>query len=245
MAQTIATAVAAIAAQQTRLQAIRALSAEGIELLAMESDASHAMNALEKLRPDLLIADMELPMLDGVQLAQRIFTRFRLPVRPAAILLRYPEFDIACEAELRVSGVLLLEKPLEMSAFHESIEKLSSDFPRFAPVLVRRADELLDALGVPQHRGRDCLRLAMLMCAADERCRYDLGGRLYPRLGCALGLDAAQVERAIRHVIDRAWQSDKFDNQYRIFADTIDAGRGQPTCGEMISRLADILRSEG
>ena len=44
----------------------------------------------------------------------------------------------------------------------------------------------------------------------------------------------------MRHAIDLAWRSDQVDNQYRIFADTIDARRGQPTCGEMISRLADI-----
>ena len=49
----------------------------------------------------------------------------------------------------------------------------------------------------------------------------------------------------MRHAIDLAWQSNQFENQYRIFADTVDAGRGQPTCGEMISRLADILRLEG
>ena len=69
--------------------------------------------------------------------------------------------------------------------------------------------------------------------------------QLYPRIGEAFGMNTRQVERAMRHVIGLAWQSDKFDNQYRIFADTVDAGRGQPTCSEMISRLADILRLEG
>ena len=68
---------------------------------------------------------------------------------------------------------------------------------------------------------------------------------LYPGVAKRFDTSASKVERAMRHAIGLAWQSDKFDNQYQIFADTVDAGRGQPTCGEMISRLADILRLEG
>lgn len=211
----------------------------------MVADAQDALSALEGLRPDLLIADAELPMLNGARLAEHIFREFSLPVRPAMLLLRYPEFPVANESDLTASGILFLEKPIAIPALHAALERLRSNLPRFSQFHIHRADELLDALGVPPHRGRDCLRLAILLCAADERCRYDLGGRLYPQLAAAFHLDAAQAERAMRHVIGLAWQSDKFDNQYRIFADTIDAGRGQPTCGEMISRLADILRLEG
>ena len=117
--------------------------------------------------------------------------------------------------------------------------------PRFSPEEAAQADALLDDLGVPAHRGRSCLRTAVLLCAADERLQHSLGRRLYPLTGEICGMSAAQAERAMRHAIDLAWQSDQFDNQYRIFADTVDAGRGQPTCGEMICRLADILRLEG
>jgi hypothetical protein len=60
-----------------------------------------------------------------------------------------------------------------------------------------------------------------------------------------LGIDANAVERAMRSAISAAWRSNQFENQYRIFADTVDAGRGQPSCGEMIACLADILRLEG
>ena len=87
--------------------------------------------------------------------------------------------------------------------------------------------------------------LAILLCAADVRAVHSLTAWVYPAAGACCGLTAQQAERAMRHAISLAWRSDQVDNQYRIFADTIDAGRGQPTCGEMISRLADILRLEG
>ena len=245
MPRSIQTAVAAIAAQQVRTDVVRALSAAGIGLLSMESDAHSALRALGLYRPDLFIADHELPVMNGAALLMRICGRFELPVRPAAMLLRYPEFPVAGEKLLLESGVAFVEKPLDASAFRAAVHSASMFPNRFSRVEIQRADMLLDALGVPEHRGRICLCTAILLCAADERNRFDLGGRLYPQVGEICGLDAGQAERAMRHAIGLAWQSDKFENQYRIFADTVDAGRGQPTCGEMISRLADILRSEG
>jgi len=245
MPRSIQTAVVAAAAQQARTDLVRMLSAEGIALLAMEADAHSAIRALGFYRPDLFIADMELPVMNGGALLMRICSRFELPVRPAAMLLRYPEFPVADEAALLESGVALVEKPVNASAFRAALHGLRCAPIRFSGTETRRADMLLDALGVPEHRGKSCLRAAILLCAADERNRFDLGGRLYPQIGEICALDAGQAERAMRHAIDLAWKSDKFENQYRIFADTVDAGRGQPTCGEMISRLADILRSEG
>lgn len=122
---------------------------------------------------------------------------------------------------------------------------MRNERPIFPEGQQRRVDQLLDELGVPTHAGRNCLRTAALLCASDERYLYKLSASLYPRTGELCGMNASQVERAMRHAIDLAWQSDKMDNQYRIFADTVDAGRGQPACSEMISRLADILRLEG
>lgn len=211
----------------------------------MEADAQGTLRALEDLRPDLLIADMQLPGMEGSALAKRILGSFSLPVRPAVILLRYPEFPVADEEILASAGITILEKPLQAKSFSAVIEEIRRSEPVFSGMEHRRADVLLNALGVPEHRGRDCLHTAILLCASDERFRRNLGRDLYPCVGRICSLDAAQAERAMRHAINLAWQSDKFDNQYRIFADTVDAGRGQPTCSEMISRLADILRLEG
>lgn len=245
MARSIRTAVAAIAAEHARRQAISALSSAGIELLAMERNARDALRSLADHRPDLLLADMELPEMEGSRLVLKTLSGYNLPVRPAAVLMYYPEFPLPDDQALASYGVALVEKPVTAAGFKIAIRTLESENPVFSPAEKQRADALLNTLGVPAHRGRECLRAALLICAADERCRHDLGGRLYPRVGEICSLSATQVERSIRHAIDLAWRSDKFDNQYRIFADTVDAGRGQPTCGEMISRLADILRLEG
>ena len=241
----IRTAVAAAAAENVRRALPRLLAHSGIELLSMSPDAASAFHAVRTHRPDLLIADLELPQMDGAALALHILHDRSLPVRPATIVLRYPEFPVPNAPALESSGILLLDKPLASPAFCASIDLMRSRAPVFHPTDELRTDSLLDELGVPAHPGRDCLKLAVLLCASDERLLHRLTPLLYPEIGRLLSRSAEQIERSLRHVINLAWQSDKFENQYRIFADTVDARRGQPTCGEMISRLADILRLEG
>lgn len=239
------TAVAAIAADWVRRQAILALADAQIDLLYIADDALQAWRALNDQRPDLLLADMELPYMEGASLVMRALKSFALPVRPKAMLLRYPEFPIAMENDLRALGCAFVCKPIDLHAFHAELDALCAAPPQFHPETRRRIDSILDELGVPKHAGRNCLRDAALICASDERAQHRFSRILYPQIGAQYAMDASQVERAIGHAINLAWQSDKFDNQNRIFSDAVDAGRGQPTCREMILRLADILRSEG
>ena len=67
---------------------------------------------------------------------------------------------------------------------------------------------------------------------------------LYPMVGRRFGVSARKVERSMRYAIELAWKYGQIEEQYRIFRGTIDAQRGKPTCGEMISQLADMLRME-
>ena len=244
MARRIRTALAAIAVKSVQLQTIRALADTGIELLSMETSAGDAMRGLRHHQPDLLIADMELPMSEGSALALRAVQAREFP-RPAAILLHHARFLLPQRDQLEAVNVRILDKPLCSASLSRAIAEIEAAPPLFLPEERAHADRLLDELGVPEHLGRQCLKTAILLCTADARMQHSLLGKLYPAVGELCGVSAAQAERAMRHVIDLAWRSNQFENQYRIFADTVDAKRGQPTCGEMISRLSDILRLEG
>lgn len=241
MQRKIRTAVIAAAADQVCRDALYALSCANIELLGLARSGDEVLPLLEQLRPDLLVMDAELPVTDGCTLAGRILNSFCLPVRPAVALLRFREFMLTGDA----AAAVLLDKPLQPDAFIRAEDMLNASRSCFTPAQLECADLLLDALGVPDHIGRNCLKQAALLCAADESRLRCLGKRVYPALGEMYSISASQAERAIRHAIERAWQSNQFENQYRIFADTVDAARGQPTASEMISRLADILRLEG
>lgn len=243
MLMEIRTAVIAAASPGVRSSLVRALSAAGMELLGAAQNGLDALHLLEKLQPDLLAADENLPVMDGCTLARRVLGRFELPVRPAVLLLHDSRFPLPDTQAL--CGAVLLEKPLREEAVPAALVRLRQTAAVFAPHHLRRIEDLLVSLGVPNHPGRECLKYAALICASDVRCLHNLASRVYPLVGEMCACTADQAQRAMRHVIESAWQSDQFDNQYRIFADTVDARRGQPTLREMIFRLADILRLEG
>lgn len=242
--RSIRTAVAAVS-QASRAHIARCLADADIALDCMCNDGPSALRALVQFRPELLVTDAFLPGMDGQTLAKHALYGFRMPVRPAVIILHDSHYPLP-ESELLYSrGALILKKNASPADFTDAVTHLRSTELHFTSSELQTAETLLDALGVPEHIGRECLRTAALLCAADQRLEHKLSVQLYPKVGEACGISPRQAERAMRHAIDLAWKSDKFDNQYRIFADTVDAGRGQPTCGEMILRLADILRSEG
>lgn len=227
------------------MQITRRLADAGISLDCMCEDGSSAFRALADFRSDLLVTDAFLPGLDGQALAKRILCSLSLPVRPAILILHDAHYPLPDGDLLERCGAVVLSRFASPEDFISAVNRLREKEICFPDQEIQRMDILLDALGVPVHPGRECLKQAALLCAADQRFRHRMGALLYPKIGEACAMNARQVERAMRHVIGLAWQSDKFDNQYRIFADTVDAARGQPTCSEMISRLADILRLEG
>lgn len=200
----------------------------------------NGLAALEQIRlkpTDVLVADMVLPVLDGVSLMKRV-RMMSLEVQPALVLAAFP--GMCPEA-----GDAMLEKPVREEALLDALERLDP-LVRPAPEEIRlRANEIFESLGMPEHCGRDYLVRAVGIVWLDRRKLRCLTTHLYPAVGSAFGKDRRHVERAMRHAIDEAWKSGEMDNQYRIFGDTIDAKRGSPTCGEMIARIADILRWEG
>ena len=245
MHRPIRTAVAASASREI-LHAIALLLAEsGIELLSAAHTGAEAIECLKTCRTDLLIADTPLPAIDGAALIERVLGTFCLPHRPRAILLAH--FPLAAHYREKVQslGAVLLEKPLNQRAFSDAIASLEFAPPVFPESESVFMEKLLTELGFPDHAGRILLKYSAMIHAHGDTLPGNTFSGAVSMAAELCGVNCAQAERAIRYAIAKAWQSDQFENQYRIFSDAVDAGRGQPTLSEMISRLADILRLEG
>ena len=210
------------------------------------SEIQEAGNGAEALRlvrdnlPDLLVAAAVMPVMDGVSLAEKIL---RLP------LAVYPAILLTAPSGMNVRGVPagceVLTKPADAQLLREAVFRTRPETRRVPDEIRRRAEALLSETGVPEHCGRGYLLRAIEMAWCDSGLLRSLTGRLYPAVAEAFGTEKRHVERAMRHVIDVAWRSGEIEAQYRIFGDTVDAKRGNPTCGEMIAQIADILRWEG
>ena len=220
------------------------LDAAGYALAARAASGAEALALFEKVQPELAVCDAILPGMDGVALVRRA-RQLKLNVQPAMLLLKPKGLRLPGEAGLAALGALAVETPATADALAGAVDRAAALEIPLPADKAARLEALLDALGIPAHPGRVCLKRAIALAWADRRRLDSLKGRLYPAVALKTGLEVAQAERAIRHVIDRAFRTGEIERQHQIFGDTIDARRGKPTSGEMIAQLADILRWEG
>ena len=204
---------------------------------------SDPVTALEVCRSgavELAVAEAVLPYTDGYGLAARLRSLDAV-VRPGVVV-------IAPAGMLRgsdIGGCVTLRTPFDEAALREAAMDVRLENRTPAPAFTEKAYGLLDSLGIPVHCGRDYLVHAVFTVCEDRRFLGSLTGRLYPAVAARFGVSAQAVERAMRRVIEAAWNRGSIDTQYELFKDTIDAAKGKPTCGGMIAQLSEILRMEG
>ena len=101
--------------------------AHGFEFCGEAPDGELALPLLQTVQPDVLITDIKMPFMDGLQLSQIV--RDRLPATKIVILSGHDEFEYAQKAiNLGVSEYLL--KPVSVHDLHNVLEKLASELNR-------------------------------------------------------------------------------------------------------------------
>ena len=238
------TAVIAAITDASARQRSRLLAAEGYSVARCLSDGRGIGPAVRALLPDLLVLDDTLPGLDGLSAAEDLCAQ-GLPVRPGIIVVRRFAAETERVRALRAEGCAFANAPLDAAALRQCLAEVAPEARRTPARITERLTALLDRLGLPERPGRRFLERAILLAWQDARLAQRLTRELYPLAGGPWDADAKKVERDMRRAIDYAWKYGKIEEQYAIFGGTIDAQRGKPTCGEMIARLADILRLEG
>ena len=97
--------------------------ASGFEFCGEAPDGEAALPLLQSSQPDVLITDIKMPFMDGLQLCQIV--RERMPWVKIIILSGHDEFEYAQKAiELGVTDYLL--KPVSVQDLHHVLQKLAS-----------------------------------------------------------------------------------------------------------------------
>jgi two-component system response regulator YesN len=91
----------------------------GFEFCGEASDGELALPLLQTIKPDVLITDIRMPFMDGLQLSQIV--RDRMPTTKIIILSGHDEFEYAQKAiKLGVSEYLL--KPFSVHDLHNVLQ---------------------------------------------------------------------------------------------------------------------------
>jgi len=97
--------------------------ANGFEFYGEASDGDMALPLLRAIKPDLLITDIKMPFMDGLQLSKIV--RERMPWVKIIILSGHDEFEYAQEAiKLGVNEYLL--KPITVNEMHKVLQKIAA-----------------------------------------------------------------------------------------------------------------------
>ena len=135
------------------LSALLAMEAD-IEVLGAAADGEAAWRDLQRLKPDVLVTDIEMPGLSGLELAQRI-QRHELPVKVVIVTTFARAGFLRRALDAGVSGYLLKDAPAEGLA--EALRKVRHGGRAIDPELAVEAWGEADPLN---ERERQVLRLA-------------------------------------------------------------------------------------
>ena len=80
----------------------------GIEIVGTASDGEEALGLIDELNPDIVMTDIKMPIMDGIELIKEIDRR-QIPVK-VVILSGFNEFEFAKQA-IKYNAVEYLLKP--------------------------------------------------------------------------------------------------------------------------------------
>lgn len=92
------------------------------EVVGTAKDGSEALKLIKLIEPDLVLSDIKMPNVDGIQLAEQLYRQY--PRIVTVFISSYNEFELAQKAiRFNVKGYLL--KPVMKNDFRELMSNLS------------------------------------------------------------------------------------------------------------------------
>ena len=124
-----------------RMDLAEMLGEEGYDVVGQAGDGQKAIELARELRPDLVILDVKMPVLDGIAAAETIAAE---RIAPVVILTAFSQRDLVARA--RDAGAMAyLVKPFQRSDLVPAIEMAVSRFTEIT-LLEREVSDLQESL---------------------------------------------------------------------------------------------------
>jgi NarL family two-component system response regulator LiaR len=171
---------------------------EGIEVAGEAADGREAVEEAERLRPDVVLMDLVMPRLDGLEAMREL--RTRVPQARVVVLTSFLE-DERLLPVLRAGAAGYLLKNVEPRELARSIRLAAAGEAMIDPAVAAR---LVDALG--EERPAEQAELT-----PREQEVLDLIGRGYAnkRIALELGIAEKTVKTHVSHVLAKLGVSDR------------------------------------
>jgi DNA-binding NarL/FixJ family response regulator len=171
-----------------------------IEVVGEAPDGQAAIDAARRLRPDVIVMDIRMPILDGVEATRRIVGDPALDAR-VLVLTTFDADEFVLEA-LRAGASGFLLKDVAPDDFAAAIRTIAAGDALLAPGVTRRLlDRFRDRLPGPPSRRHE--RLKDLTEREEEILRLVARGLSNREIADHLVLAEATVKTHVSHVLDK------------------------------------------
>jgi len=173
-----------------------------IDVVGAAADGEEAWRAIQQLKPDLVVTDIEMPGVTGIELAQRV-QRYEIPSKVVIVTTFARAGFLRRALDAGVSGYLLKDAPAEQLA--DALRKVHRGGRAIDPQLAVEAWSEADPLN---DRERQVLRLAGEgLSAGDIATRLNLShGTVRNYLSEAIGkLGVGNRIEAFRLARQKGW----------------------------------------
>lgn len=100
-----------------------AVLADELYDLILSNGCMEALAVLEKTLPDLILLDMDMPEIDGIQTLQRLKADLRLAGIPVMMVTGHSERDVVLRC-LKAGAIDFTVKPLDRASFLTKVKKI-------------------------------------------------------------------------------------------------------------------------
>ena len=188
-----------------------------IEVIGAATNGALALDSLSAYRPDVLLTDINLPELDGIELLRRC-RRMRVP--PVCIVCTRFYSDLCVAYASRNGAAFFLYKPIDYERLPGIIcdcwrdagkarcdDETTSEDDASPGSAARSIHALMREMGIPSNlSGRQYIAEAVLCLYSDRRLLKNMSNGLYEQVARKTNARPASIERAIRGAISAAYE---------------------------------------
>ena len=129
---------------------------QGFEIVGEADNGESGWEVIRRLRPDLVITDIKMPRLDGLEMMQRVLAE--QPAVRFVVLSGYNDFPLVKKALQQGARDYILKLTLQKETLMETLENLKREILPETGVLMGKTGETQIADGAPAMSGQEIRR---------------------------------------------------------------------------------------